>query len=441
MPLNKDWLSIILDDANYEKLISSYPNDGSKLLNHIKSLLVPKDFFDLTSIEITVPTNIQQQLFSLLSMDEIHSILIKHSNPTDGNHGILKTLEQSVAINALCDLVVREYGKDVVKVLAQVTGLENLSIRLEGWHQSFRVLRENIRLRLDQEQQFRQCLGKHSFFTKNCLLEIINSKNMELQLREIIVGKMENKVPIEYQYFLKYNFTPIYTFLQSDNPGALLSKESGTWPTFLDSILQFVSGKGRLREFLKGVFGFELKYFDYNQRFGTWKKAFDEYVMTAKKELPGADSIVTLDQLYMVKNMGFELNETRVYGICKIIEFLPRDFDYRNSSPYGILFKGMKIAMANLLEKHSAFEPVLIVASEDGETTGYFLDSLSGNNYCYDNLNVVDSFLKYWKKHDKLEGFIQRLAYRMKSTVKGDLHNIEEINTAMDLFNWINNQK
>lgn len=436
--LNKASLQLILSDENYKELIQTFGNKDIGLLEHVKPILCPKNFFIFGKPRINIPSDIQQKLLSLLSMDQICDILIKEINPKTNKLDVLKVINQPKIVNDLGDLVIKEFGYPrVEEILAQVLGLENLAKWIDSKPKNYGELRKKIEERQLLESNIIRHLKKHSFFTRERLLEISSTKDMNSKINEIIVDELKKQLPIEYQYIiLSYWKNHLSRFLLSTSPSALLKKEPKTWITFLDHFTQWIikTGDQSLEKLLVYlIFEFKVADFDYDQIPNTWEQVFNEYLEKARQQFSRFGSIETLKQLQMVAYLEkkFEINEAIVQAVCKVSEFLPEDCIWPNKWN---LIIGTRLAMAELIKNWPELNPFLKIALWQEDYMGLFLECLWKSNYCFHDFAAVNLFMDELKQRDLQKGFISNVISEMKLVVNVD---DKDFNTAEEFFTWI----
>lgn len=241
--LSKNSLLIILNELNYGELIYTHPNYSSSLLKHIKSRLYPENFFSGDS-RIKFSKEIQQALYSLLSLDEICNVLVKHPMSTTQS-AIVVTNEPNVVIE-LCDLVVIKFNDEMLRIISQDLELQNIITRLASYEfTNYTELCEKIYKHKSEEEKFKLILTKHSFFNMDRLSKILNSKRMEYRLKKIITKEMK-PLSIPYRLFVDRLFDPrlvnrhldyLLEFLKNSNPKNLLLEEPKSGKNFLDQFM------------------------------------------------------------------------------------------------------------------------------------------------------------------------------------------------------------
>lgn len=469
--LNGNLLKLLLQPIN-ELLLSSYLTveisehatrqvNKQKALNHIKSLLCPKNFFSLSDTGLKVPYPIQEQIFMLLNLAQISQVFIENTDCE--SRGISATKEDENIINRFRNLVLQEGQVQLINILVhEFPELEALPRRLfdfpcSNYGELCLLISEAI-VRLRTKKEIKEKLPWHPFFTQKRLLAVLSHYDVALGVLSVMKTNMATLSHSKYRlylFLLKNSYKELMVEFLSRKVH-ILEKDPNTWKGFLDQFICWLIKEKNctVKKVLKWSLDVNVDIVEEEVEIKTWKDVIKLYIESRKRDnRPLYDPIRTFEQLKTVdvlsahKLPGMD-NPVIIQTICKIIDLVKDEFQYESGTSHDLLVNiitGAEKALKTAIEQWPIHLPIFLETvfptfPPDFQYVIPFLKALSSQNenQIIDELAVVDNFLGLLRHKGVQSRFILKMVHNMELVVNVYSEDLESISTAQDLFIWIN---
>lgn len=229
LKLDGDSLKKVLNSVN-SGLFKNYTNNQC-LFEYLIEELCPNEFFNFAPFIDAEPKK-QRELWKLLSLNEVLSII-----PNMDSKSIPLKTAIKANLNALRNMVMRNYSKDVIRILTSIHGFDLLPNHLGTTLVTTYEELQSIIKDYTEKQLYTTALSKHPFFRDVTLAKILKKTKRKQGLMEEISNKMKNFIRAPYWYFL-------WKLIDSEQLIPLLAKNElmveeltdnvGTWLSMCD---------------------------------------------------------------------------------------------------------------------------------------------------------------------------------------------------------------